>query len=141
MSVGAFTDRQSPPSTEDIQASLGSKGPLWEDLMIHAQEACGKPGEWKFYGRNYGWAMRFRKSGKAFLSLYPGVEALTVQIILTEGQVERARAFRLPKEVREKIEAAHPFPEGRWIFVPVRSPRDAAAVKRLVSLKLGSTDE
>ena len=82
--------------------------------------------------------MRFRKSGKAFLSLYPGVGGLTVQIILTEEQVERARALRLPRKVREIVEVAHPFPEGRWLFVPVRFARDAAAVKRLVSVKLKS---
>lgn len=138
MSVGAFTDKQCPPSTQDFQASVGSKAPLWKDLANHGEEACGKPGEWKFYGKNYGWAMRFRKSGKAFLSLYPGVEALTVQIILTEEQVEQARALRLPRSVREIVEVAHPYPEGRWLFVPVRFARDAAAVKRLVGLKLKS---
>jgi hypothetical protein len=82
--------------------------------------------------------MRFRKSGKAFLSLYPGVEGLTVQIILTEEQVEQARALRLPRKVREIVEVAHPYAEGRWLFVPVRFARDAAAVKRLVSVKLKS---
>jgi hypothetical protein len=138
VSIGAFTDQARVPSAKDLKASLGSKLPVWEDLARCGEEICRREGEWKFYGKNYGWALRYRKAGKALMSLYPGRNGLTVQVVLTEKQVARARALGLSERVRTLMEAAHPYPEGRWLFILITSRRGADEVKRLLAVKSGS---
>ena len=92
----------------------------------------------EYYGRNYGWAMRFRKSGKAFLSLYPGV-AGPHRPDHSDGKAGRGGVGSPASQKGPGDRRGRPSLSGsRWLFVPVRFARDAAAVKRLVGVKLKS---
>lgn len=135
MSVGAFTDKRHPPSSKEIESGVGSCRDVWRDLNLTIRQGYGSASELKYYGKNYGWALRYRKGSKALVSLYPGVGSFTAQIILSESQVERARTTKLGKRVLGSIEAAHPFPEGRWLFLPVKTARDLQDVKKLLAIK------
>lgn len=135
MSKGIFTDRTHQPTRQEIQAALGSKRPAWEELTRFVSEKYGGEGELKFYGKNYGWAVRFRRSGKALLSLYPGKNWVTAQIILGRPQVEKARVLKLGKNVRQTLESAHQYPEGRWLFIKVGSKKDISDIEALLLLK------
>jgi hypothetical protein len=91
--------------------------------------------DFAFYGKNYGWALRFRKGGKALLSLYPGQDSFTAQIIVSEAQVEKALSSGLGKKATKIIEEAHPYPEGRWLFIKVESEQDLNDIKQLLIVK------
>jgi hypothetical protein len=90
------------------------------------------------YGKNYGWALRFRKGGKALLSLYPTQSCFTVQVILSEAAAQATRDLKLGKRVRQVIERAYPFPEGRWLYIPIKSQKDMKDVQQLLAVKLGT---
>ena len=91
--------------------------------------------DFAFYGKNYGWAVRFRKAGKALLSVYPGEDAFTVQIVLGQALAEKASSLKLGKNAKKVLENAHPFPEGRWLFIKVNSRQDISDIQQLVLLK------
>ncbi len=109
----------------------------WDDFCQFVEETYGVKGEWKYYGRNFGWALRFRKGGKALVSLYPGKRSCTAQLILAESVVRKARRAKLGAVARTAIRRAYPYPEGRWVFVTVTSAAVAADVKKLLLLKSG----
>jgi hypothetical protein len=88
-----------------------------------------------FYGKDYGWAVRFRKAGKELLSMYPGEESFTVQFVLAQTPAEKASSLKLGKNVRNILENAHQFPEGRWHFIRVNSKQDLKDIQRLLLLK------
>jgi len=88
-----------------------------------------------FYGKNYGWAVRFRSRGKALLSIYPWHEGFTAQIILSQEQAEKAMGLDLGKNARKVLSKARQFPEGRWLFIRVESEKDIRDVKRLLMIK------
>ena len=71
------------------------------------------------YGKQYGWALRFRIRGQLLTSLYPAVEGFTVQINLSPAAVEQAQQMNLGANVQGAIARATPYPEGRWLFIPV----------------------
>ena len=135
MSIGIFTDKLHPPAVQDVTAALGSKFTMWEEMIRFVYENYRSQGEFKFYGKNYGWALRFRKGSKALLSLYPNAEGFAAQIILGEPEVEAARALKLGKKIWETIQAAHPYPEGRWLFINVKTNKDLKDVQQLLRLK------
>ena len=136
MSIGIFTDKDHPPTMKQILTALGDQRSAWEEFVAFVRAKYPSQAEWKFYGKNYGWALRFRKSGKALLSLYPAQDSFIVQVILSEATVQATRDLKLGKCVRQVIERAHPFPEGRWLYIPIKSKKDVKDVQQLLAIKL-----
>jgi len=137
MSKGFFIDKGREPTTRQILEAVGTKRPDWEELCRYLTEGFQVRSDLKFYGTNYGWALRFRKGGKALASLYPDKNGFTVQIILAEAGVRKAHKLNLGRNVKEVLKKAHPYPEGRWLFIRVKSKKDLLDVRRLVALKAG----
>jgi hypothetical protein len=133
--VGTFVDKLHQPTTREIFASIGSKKELWKNLERFVEENYRTKRDFAFYGRNYGWALRFRKTGKALLSMYPGQGTFTVQIVLGGTPAKKASSLKLGRNVRNVLENAHEFPEGRWLFIRVGSKRDLEDVQQLLLLK------
>jgi len=135
MAIGIFTDKLHQPTIEETYAAVGSKQPLWENLTAFIADSYRLKSDFAFYGKNYGWALRFRKAGKALLSLYPGQESFTAQIIISQTQAEKALSSGLSKKATKIIEEDHPYPEGRWLFIKVESEQDLNDVKQLLIVK------
>ena len=135
MAIGALVDKRHRPTMEEISSSIGPKNELWEDIERFIGERYRTKRDLAFYGKNYGWAVRFRKAGKALLSMYPGNGSFTVQIVLSETTSRKASGLKLGKNVKNVLDRAHPFPEGRWLFIRMGSRRDVADVKKLLLLK------
>ena len=140
MAIGAFTDKEHKPTRVEIVAAIGSKRPLWENLTSFIVDSYKLKSDFAFYGKNYGWALRFRKGGKALLALYAGQNSFTAQIIITQAQAEKALSSGLSKKASKIIEDAHPYPEGRWLFLKVESEQDLNDVKQLLSVKSNQVD-
>ena len=132
---GAYIDKDHRPSEAEILAGLGSKRGLWEELNALLEGNYRVSKDFIFYGKSYGWAVRFRKGGRALISLYPGLGAFTVQIVIGEEQLGEALASGRGEGARRIIEAAKPYPEGRWLFIPVDPEGDLGDVERLLAAK------
>ncbi len=135
MSAGAFLEKERRPSKQSVVSLLGKAQSSWADLAKWVVEKYSVKGEWKFYGKRYGWAMRFRIGGKALVSLYPNEGFFTAQVILSPSMVETTQSMKLGKKTLGTISQAHPYPEGRWIFLKVTSASGGADIKKLLLLK------
>ncbi len=115
----------------------GSKVPLWEELIRFIREQYPSDEDFTFlYGKQYGWARRFRIRKQLLTSLYPAEGGFKVQVNLSPEAVEQALAMQPGQNVREAIARAHPYPEGRWVFIPIDSAEDAQDIKRLLALRV-----
>ena len=82
MSYGAFTDKKHQPTEAGIQASIGSQLSAWQELIRFIRENYPSDEDFRFlYGKQYGWALRFRIRGQLLTSLYPADEGFTVRSI------------------------------------------------------------
>jgi len=135
MPVGAFVEKQHQPTMREVFASIGSKKGLWENLERFVAENYQSKRDFAFYGKNYGWALRFRKAGKALLSMYPGEGSFTAQIVLGETPAKKASSLRLGRNARNVLGRAHQFPEGRWLFMRVSVKQDLRDIQQLLLLK------
>ena len=135
MAVGTFVEKEHQPTMREISISVGSKKDLWDSLERFVAENYRTKRDFAFYGKNYGWAVRFRKGGKALLSMYPGEGSFTVQIVLGETPAKKASSLRLGKNARNVLERAHQFPEGCWLFMRVSVKQDLRGIQQLLLLK------
>jgi hypothetical protein len=108
-------------------------------MVHHVREKYPSEEELKFmYGKEYGWALRFRIRGHLVTSLYPGQDGFFAQVNLSPEAVEKAQRLPLGEHARQAIEVAFPFPEGRWVFVRVETEADVRDVQRLLLLRADS---
>ncbi len=132
-----FVDREQEPSDGSVREVLGAAYTAWDELERHLAEVYGLTGSFHFmYGQRYGWALRFQRGGKLILAMYPNRGQLTVQVVLGRAQVTMATAMHFSPNISKVLRAAKDFPEGRWLFVPVRSRQSAREMRSLIALKL-----
>ena len=132
-----FLDRTREPGHASIRKALAEARAAWDDIEAHLTETYGLKGSFHFmYGKRYGWALHFRQSGRFILAMYPNHNYFTVQIILGRAQVAVATKMRLPPCVSRVLETAKDYPEGRWLFIPVRSRKSAEELRTLIALKM-----
>ncbi len=138
MSIGVFTDKDHQPTEKEILSAVGPKIHLWETLIEIVRKNYAPQQDLKYlYGKKYGWAVRFRIKEKTLLSLYPAQPGFTVQINLRPGAVRKALGMGMGKNVVDTIAKAHPYPEGRWLFIHVVSKKDVVDIQRMLPLRVG----
>lgn len=135
MSIGAFVDNEHQPTIGRVRAALGSKLSLWDDLTRFISDYYPIPGEWTFGGKNYGWNLWYRKSGKTLVTLYPQEEGLVAQIVLGKDQVEQALDLKLGKHVGTVLRETPQLHDGRWLFIEVKSKKDVQDIQQLLQIK------
>jgi len=135
MAISAFADKNRQPTMREVFATLGSKRPLWEKLTEFISDSYGVQGEFKCGPKKYGWVIWFRRSGKTIVTLYPGPEYFTAQLVLGSAQAEQAALLELGKTIRKVFEDTPQLHDGRWLFLKVTSRRDLEDVIRLLLIK------
>jgi hypothetical protein len=136
MSVGVFVEKKQQPAEAEIQLAIGSKFPIWLELIRFIREKYPVEADFRFlYGKNYGWGWRFRVKKQLLTSLYPRQEGFAAQVNLSPAAVEQAQQMRLGQNVQQAIERAIPYPEGRWLFITVESEADMRDIQALLALR------
>ena len=135
MSIGCFVDKSRAPSPEEMQAALGPACPYWERLTQFIAAAYAIPPDLSFGGKNYGWNLWYRKSGKSLVSLYPQQNGFIAQVVLGKEQVEKALILPLGEKVGMLLRETPQLHDGKWLWIPVTCEADAADVEQLLSVK------
>lgn len=137
MSISAFNDKKQQLSEDEIDHMVGAALPVWTALIKYIRKKYLSEEDFKFlYGKKYGWALRFRIRKKLLTSLYPTADGFTVQINLSQKAIAQAEKMKLGKNVMEAIAKAKAYPEGRWLFIPVRSADEIGDIKQLLNLRI-----
>jgi hypothetical protein len=108
---------------------------LWDNLVNFIENNYKIKGEFKFYGKNFGWALRYRKSGKVLISIYPGKEEFMVQIILNGKEVKNALKLNIAPETKKIIKGKPSVREGKWIYLPVIPDMNLTDIKKLILVR------
>jgi hypothetical protein len=138
MAVGVFTDKKHRPTDAEIIKAIGPMLSIWQELVRFIREKYSTQEDFKFmYGKNYGWALRFRIKERFLVSLYPVECGFTAQVILKPEAVNKAQRVKLGKNVQQAIAQAYPYPKERWLFIAVESEKDSYDIQQLLELRVG----
>jgi hypothetical protein len=136
MSISLFVDKSKQPSWEEIETALGSRLDLWNAMITRLRGHYATAEDLAFlYGMKYGWALRFRVKNKLLINIYPAKEHFIAQVNLPAAMESRALQANLGENALAAINRAHPYPEGRWLFVSVASQKDMDDTCLLLALR------
>ena len=132
MSKGVFKEKNNKPTDDDIYNSLQEAKPLWDSLISFLEDNYQVHGELIFYGKNFGWALRYRKSGRVLIAVYPRKAEFLVQIILNENEIEEVLGSDITPETRKIITETRMIREGKWIYLTVTKEDSLDDIKQLI---------
>jgi hypothetical protein len=135
MTIGLFTEKEYQPTMTAVLEALGGKRSLWEGLTQFIADNYPIPGKWSFGGKNYGWNLWYRKSGKTLVTLYPQKGCFVAQIVLGRDQVEQALTLQLGKNVGTVLTETPQLHDGRWLFIKVKTAKDVKDIQQLLQVK------
>ena len=130
-----FPDKMAPPSRDDVFARVGVARDRWLRLEDWARRTYGIEGEAIFLGRDTGWSIRFRRGGRALFSMVPRTDSFAALVVIGPSVWTAADALSLSRATRVAWDAAHPYPDGRWLWLDVVDDLVASDVEALVALK------
>ncbi len=136
MSIGLFNDKQNQPSDTQVVEAIASKIHLWNQLIHAIRKQYPVEEDFRFlYGKNYGWAVRFRVKGQLLASLFPTQGGFITQVNLSPEDIKKALALKMSDNIQKAIQRANPYPEGRWLFISIEAEEDLKGVQRLIEMR------
>ena len=135
MPISYFIDKSHPPEPGEVNKVLGGAQPLWIRLVDFITFNYAMVGDMTYGGKNYGWNLWYRKSGKSLVSLYPQENGFIAQVVLGREQVEKALTLSLGKNVSRVVHETPSLHDGRWLFISVSTDTDVEDIEQLLLLK------
>jgi len=117
-----------------LEALDGKKG-LWQDLVDYLEAHYNHEPVVTREGKERSLTIRYRKGGKTLVTLYPKENEFVVLVVLGKEEVEKAKATRLNKNVKEVFEKARQYHEGRWLWIKPRTKADIESIFKMLALK------
>ena len=116
---------------------IGPAKGAWIELRRFIDEYYDIVPETVFGGTKYGWAVRYRKSGKTLCALTPEKGRVTVLIVLGKQESEEALSMRkeLSSKMYKLIEDTEQLHDGRWLWIRLLTAKDVEDVKKLLPIK------
>ena len=123
---------------KQILEMLGSKGRFWLGLREYlASYYPGCAAVFSIEGKKKDYTIRYRKSGKTLVTLYPAEKSLTVLVVLGKKEVAKVEQFenKLSKKIQELFSSTNQLHDGRWLWIKPSTKKDIESIKMLLSVK------
>jgi hypothetical protein len=115
---------------------LGKKFKQWDEINSYLVNIIKAKSAYKFYGKNYGWALGFSKSNKSIISLYPLLNDFTIQIILKKKHEVEIKKIIDNQELQDLINKKSEIKEGKWIFFKYSKINSVPIIKKMIDIKI-----
>ena len=136
MPLSAFDDGSRQPTAPELEDMLGRSHASWSKLIsLVGDRVKGVAPLWKFSGKSTGWGMRLVDRGRVIVYMTPQRGQFLVSFVLGDRAVAAALSAKLPAAIREAIDAAPRYAEGRGLRFEVRNAALLPALARLAEIK------
>lgn len=125
------------PEIEEILSYIGKARTLWREIENYLNDNYDFVQETVFYGKKYGWTVRYRKSGRTLCSLFPEKGAFTILITLSKKEAEKTLSMKneLSPKIYNLIRDSKQLRDGRWLWIRIFETNDILDVKKIVAVK------
>ncbi len=133
-----FPDKSTTPTDDDLISVLGPTHTYWMQLReyILGRYPEGKT-EWSYPGKKFGWSFRIKDKKRAIMYFLPRGGYFKVAFVFGQAAYEEILAENISPRIKQELEQARVYTEGRGIRIDVRDNIDLTDIMRLVEIKLG----
>jgi hypothetical protein len=136
VALSVFDDRNVQPTAGALAKVLGPAAAAWEALREGVANDCDAVEEWTFSSAKAGWTLRLKHRKRIIVYMTPGKGHFLASFALGERACKAAEEADLPADVLRAIAEAPKYVEGRGVRIPVRTEKQAAAIRKLAAIKL-----
>ena len=131
-------EKENVPSKKDIEKFIGKPSSNdWIELNKYLEKYYDFVPETVFYGKKYGWTVRYRRSKKTLCSLFPEVGGFTVLIVLGKQEVEKTEKILgdLNTDLKTLFDDTEQLHDGRWLWIRMPESGSIEDIKKLLQIK------
>ncbi len=139
MEVSIFTDKNLKPGPVVLQKALGSTYELWmqlEEYILSKYPLAVK--EWSCPVPKYGWNYRMKDNKRVIMYFLPRRGFFKAAFVFGEKAYDEIMSSSVGKKIKDDLEAARPYAEGRGIRIEVNKKPDLKDIYKLVDIKLSN---
>lgn len=139
MTSHRFTEKGCMPSEEELLPALGIEAnEAWVHLREFAKQNYDHEAEWNYGGKNYGWNIRYRKSGKTLFSMFPEKNnGFTCLLVLGKQELAKYQDKReeFTEAFQAEVDSAAQYHDGRWLWLTITGVQQLEDIERLIRIK------
>lgn len=131
-------DKDHPPSVEEIHAVIGSEAKeVWLRLTGFVENNYNHEAELNYGGKNYGWNVRYRKSGKTLFSMFPERNCFTVLLVLGKKEADKynERQNEFGGYFKAVFDGSPQYHDGRWLWIKINDTHVVDDIERMILIK------
>jgi hypothetical protein len=137
MTLSLFDDKSKQPTEQMLAKAIGKQYQLWKDIVEYVVEKYPKAvKEWKYPGVKYGWSFRLKDKKRNIIYMGPREDHIMVAFVFGDKGVDTVQKSSLPQSIKNELQNAKKYVEGRGIRLEVRTTADVTNIKTLVDIKL-----
>lgn len=134
-----FLDKNTKPSTHDLEHGLGETYPIWESfeaftLENHPNATC----EWNFSGEKLGWSFRIKDPKRVLIYLLPRDNFFKAAFVFGQKAMNQILESDIAASIQTALQDAKPYAEGRGIRIDIKDPSIIEDIQKLIKIKISS---
>ena len=140
MAVSIFEDKSIMPDDNMFAGALGNSKLYYDELLSFIEKEYGLSAlEWKFYGKNSGWTQKMLSGKRNILFLIPLKDSFRLAFTFGDKAVDKImESAAIPSYMKDELDKATKYMEGRGLQVEVCSGNDMEAVLELIKIKMNN---
>ena len=132
-------DRTREPTETDIFTFISDADAIraWKQIQEYLEIHYDLSKEILYYGDKYGWLVRYRKSGRTIVSLFPEKQSFSFLIVYGKKEIEKfaAQAADFLLSIVDIFRNTPKLHDGKWLWIRIIDASLFEDLKRLIAIK------
>jgi len=126
------------PSYDEIRNFIGDIAVMQFDRLVEfVEENYDFDKEVYFGGKNYGVMVRFRKSGKTLLSIFPEKNGFSIVLVYGKKEIEQFenKKNQYSSFITSIYDATKQYHDGKWLLIRIEDDRYLNELIEMIKIK------
>ncbi len=132
-------NRDQKPTETDIITFISNAEAIsaWNQIQEYLEIHYDLLIETIYYGDNYGWVVRYRKSGRTIVSLFPEKDSFSFLIVYGKKEIDKfsAQESEFLPDIVEIFQNTKKLHDGKWLWIRVTDSTNLEDLKKLIIIK------
>ena len=132
-------DRKRKPTEANIISFISDSKAItaWKQLQEFLASHYDMQKETVYYGDKYGWLIRYWKSGRTIVSLFPETNRFSFLIVYGQKEIDKFNDIEttFPPSIVEIFKKTEKLHDGKWLWIRVTDTAMLEDLKKLITIK------